>query len=179
MPRICAACAHPRRDDIDRAIIDGRTLCSIARDFGLSPHTVGRHARIHLRARLAPLPSAGADTQDGPIATGIIEEPIAAFFRARRIAELTSACTLRDHALRDLERLEAVLAAAVASNNVPAILATLRTKWIVADRAGLVENSDRPLRGSIGHPNPRVAAVAAQFLRHLQARRNDALGDGA
>jgi hypothetical protein len=63
----------------------------------------------------------------------------------------------------DMERLEVLLASAVATGNGAAMLAVLRTKWTVVERAGLTQNIDRPIRleGEISS-NPVMIAIAKQ-----------------
>lgn len=171
MPRPCTICAHLRRDEIDRAVVAGQTLQATAQAFAVSVQALGRHTRDHLRRRIAAV-SAVDPAIPFPTVEPIIEEPIAAFFRARCMAELGEAASLRDHALRDLDRLEALLAAAVAANDGGAILATLRTKWFVAERAGLTANTGQPLRGGQAGPYaPALAAMASQLLQRLQRER--------
>jgi hypothetical protein len=46
MPRLCAVCAHPERQAIDRAIIAGEPKSAISRRWGLGPDAVERHAKI-------------------------------------------------------------------------------------------------------------------------------------
>jgi hypothetical protein len=47
----CKACAHPRRDELDRAFAGDSALRAIAREFALSKDSVRRH-----RAHIAPAP---------------------------------------------------------------------------------------------------------------------------
>jgi hypothetical protein len=46
MPRLCAVCAHPERQAIDRAIIAGEPKSAISRRWELGPDAVERHAKI-------------------------------------------------------------------------------------------------------------------------------------
>jgi hypothetical protein len=43
MPPRCKTCSHPRRAEIDAAIIDGVSLRNIAQQFGPSPWGIRRH----------------------------------------------------------------------------------------------------------------------------------------
>ena len=52
MPRTCTACSHPRRDDIDRGLLEGAPLRNIAKRFSLSAAGLVRHNK-HLSATLA------------------------------------------------------------------------------------------------------------------------------
>jgi hypothetical protein len=62
----CKTCAHPRREEIDRALIEGRSRRALARDYGLAEASVRNHARVHLpdalsRAKEAADAAAAAD----------------------------------------------------------------------------------------------------------------------
>ena len=43
--RVCTACAHAQRKDIDAAVVAGEAKRGIARRFGLSPDAVERHVK--------------------------------------------------------------------------------------------------------------------------------------
>ena len=43
MPRTCTVCKHAQRDDIDRALVSGEPLRSIAERFGASATALHRH----------------------------------------------------------------------------------------------------------------------------------------
>ncbi len=53
MPRTCTVCAHPKRSEIDRALLDGMTYRTIADRFGLSETALKRHKAEHVPARVA------------------------------------------------------------------------------------------------------------------------------
>ena len=44
----CQCCAHPRRPELDRDVVRGDKLASIARKYGLKSDAVHRHVRNHL-----------------------------------------------------------------------------------------------------------------------------------
>jgi len=52
MPRICTVCKHPRRPEIDGALLTGTSYRNIAEHFGLSATAVFRHRR-HVGQALA------------------------------------------------------------------------------------------------------------------------------
>lgn len=52
MPRTCTVCRSPRRREIERSMIDGRSNREIARDFKLSSSAVFRHREEHLSKKL-------------------------------------------------------------------------------------------------------------------------------
>jgi len=43
MPRTCTVCPHPRRDEIDRRLLDGASLRNIAKQFSVSSASLFRH----------------------------------------------------------------------------------------------------------------------------------------
>lgn len=56
MGRTCNVCAHPKRDEIDHAIVAGQSLRSIARKYPeLSSSALSRHHRAHLSPALKAL----------------------------------------------------------------------------------------------------------------------------
>jgi len=116
-----------------------------------------RHLSNHLQPRLAA-------AQAGEPLPHVDPAPsLAALIEARHLGRLREDSSIRDHAVMDMERLEVLLASAVAAGNGAAMLAVLRTKWAVAERAGLTVHIDRPIRlGAEGNANPVVAAIAKQ-----------------
>jgi AcrR family transcriptional regulator len=50
--RPCPVCAHPKRQEIDKALVTGTTLRNVAEQVRLSPSAVYRHKKGHLAARL-------------------------------------------------------------------------------------------------------------------------------
>lgn len=54
MPRVCTACSHPHRPEIDRALVDdSASFRDIARQYAVSKDALARHKREHLGPRLA------------------------------------------------------------------------------------------------------------------------------
>jgi len=53
MPRICTICSHPSRDSIEQAILAGKALRRIAKDYSVSESSLRRHRDKHLRDLLA------------------------------------------------------------------------------------------------------------------------------
>jgi hypothetical protein len=48
VPKRCLVCTHPRREEVDRAIARGEPYVAISRVYGISRHSIGRHAKLHL-----------------------------------------------------------------------------------------------------------------------------------
>src|SRR3712207_9203457 len=52
MPRSCTLCEHPRREEIDRALVGDSSNLSVSSLFGVSESAVRRHKANHLPAKL-------------------------------------------------------------------------------------------------------------------------------
>lgn len=52
MSRVCTVCVHEQRPAIDRALVRGQAVRSVAHSYGLSPSAVDRHFDAHLPAEL-------------------------------------------------------------------------------------------------------------------------------
>jgi hypothetical protein len=66
MPRVCRACGHPKRLDIDAALIRGESLHQIAARTGLSPQGLLRH-RQHISERLKEVHKTEDKQQDSAL----------------------------------------------------------------------------------------------------------------
>lgn len=53
MPRRCAVCTHPQREEIDAALVRGDSIRGIAPVYAISRFALGRHKRNHLPETLA------------------------------------------------------------------------------------------------------------------------------
>jgi hypothetical protein len=52
MPRSCTLCEHPRREEMDKALVKDSSNLSISSLFGVSESAVRRHKANHLPAKL-------------------------------------------------------------------------------------------------------------------------------
>ena len=52
MPRRCSVCDHPRKGDIDQALVRGKPYRSVAKQYDVSPPALLRHKRAHLPTSL-------------------------------------------------------------------------------------------------------------------------------
>jgi len=48
----CKVCRHPKRDEIDRDLLSGHPLKSVAVKYGIPYSALGRHRRLHLSKHL-------------------------------------------------------------------------------------------------------------------------------
>lgn len=53
MPRVCTICSHPKRAEIDAALVEGSVYRTIAVRFGLSETALKRHKKDHLPNHVA------------------------------------------------------------------------------------------------------------------------------
>lgn len=53
MAQPCRVCSHPKRAEIDRRLVAGEPFAALAREFGLTRCSVGRHFRNHVSPALA------------------------------------------------------------------------------------------------------------------------------
>lgn len=86
MPRRCTICEHPKRDEINKALIETQNIAEIAKRYGVSYDSLFRHRQGHI-------PEALAKAQE-----------------AREVAQASSlldqVCELRDKALGILAKAE-------------------------------------------------------------------------
>ena len=52
MAMICKICSHPRRLDIDRAIVQGGAIAKIAKEFGVSYSSLYSHSKEHISRQM-------------------------------------------------------------------------------------------------------------------------------
>src|SRR5215212_3218222 len=52
MPRRCTVCAHPDREAVDEALVDGTALSTLSAKYRVSEDALGRHKGNHLPAKL-------------------------------------------------------------------------------------------------------------------------------
>ena len=62
-PGKCGICRDPRRDTLERLLLDGHSCRGVAAQYGLLHHTVARHYKLHM---LALLRQAAAAEEDRP-----------------------------------------------------------------------------------------------------------------
>ena len=53
MARKCSICEHPKRAEIEKAMLDGASLGEIAKRFGTTKSSLHRHRKDHVTANLA------------------------------------------------------------------------------------------------------------------------------
>jgi hypothetical protein len=67
MPQICTICRHEKRDDIDRALLDGESFRNIARRTATSATALCRHKTQHIPRSLALAKETAEEIQAGTL----------------------------------------------------------------------------------------------------------------
>jgi hypothetical protein len=68
MPRRCTICTHPKRAEIERALVHGEPFRDVAVRYGTSASSLHRHKSTHLASHLAKAYEAGHVTRAAELA---------------------------------------------------------------------------------------------------------------
>lgn len=144
MPRRCGVCHHTAVAQIDSDIVSGMSFRSVAARFDVSKAAVGRHAK-HLRQRLSA--EAVAAMQPSNVVECLPPAPqsLVAFFRDRRVEQLSPRATVRQSGLHDIRRLETLIDAGIESGRADLVLHAIKLKTELLCRLGLMDHAERPL----------------------------------
>jgi len=159
----CTVCVHEDKQEINKAIVAGRSRRTIANQYGLSDAAVGRHRENHLPATLVAVGERRDKAHGGRLldqAQGLVDEALASIERskatgkekdvlggireARHSLELTGRITgeLRDHNRDSAPEtaLDAIikLASALSEAQLRGIAAGEKAEGIVLEGAGRV-----------------------------------------
>ena len=112
MPRSCTVCAHPKREEIDRALVGGASNRSVASLYDASEAAVRRHKANHLPAKLVMAQAveevAEADALLGQV-KGLQGRAYALLDKAEEAGELRTALSAIREARGNLELLAKLL----------------------------------------------------------------------
>lgn len=67
MPQTCTICRHERRDEIDRALLDGEPFRNIAKRTGTSTTALHRHKTQHIPKSLVLAKETTEEVQAGTL----------------------------------------------------------------------------------------------------------------
>ena len=113
MPRSCTVCAHPRREEIDRALVDGVSTAEISGRYRtVGERAVRRHRSNHLPAKLVMAEKAAemAEADDLLDQVGDLQRrALAILDRAEEAGELRTALSAIREARGNLELLAKLL----------------------------------------------------------------------
>lgn len=73
MPRRCTVCAHKKRAEIDKALVERRTFRDIARQFKVSKDALVRHSDEHLPSRLVKAREASEAAQADALLAQVVD----------------------------------------------------------------------------------------------------------
>src|SRR5690348_12763617 len=71
--RPCTICTHPKRAEIDKALLDGVALRKIASAYGTTPQSVIRHRDAHLK-RLLQAAAAEEQRQEAALGSDLLDQ---------------------------------------------------------------------------------------------------------
>jgi hypothetical protein len=112
VPRSCTVCAHPKREEIDRALVGGASNRSAASLYDVSEASVRRHKGKHLPGKLVMAQAAEevaeADTLLEQV-KGLQGRAYAVLDRAEQVGELRTALSAIREARGNLELLAKLL----------------------------------------------------------------------
>jgi hypothetical protein len=113
MPRSCTVCAHPRREEIDRALVEGVSTAEISGRYRtVGERAVRRHRSNHLPAKLVMAEKAAemAEADDLLDQVGDLQRrALAILDRAEEVGELRTALSAIREARGNLELLAKLL----------------------------------------------------------------------
>lgn len=155
MGRPCSVCTHPKRLEIDRALVAGEPLRAIARRFGVSKDALRRH-REHLPTYLARATEAREAAQAGDLLAQIQD------LRDRALRILDKAESSRDlrvslQAIREARQCVELLAKLAGElSEAPQVNILLSPQWVKLRKTILIALE----------PFPEARAKVAEVLSH-------------
>lgn len=94
MPRSCQVCEHPKREDIDRALLRKESSRNIAKQFRLGRMSVQRHAETHMPIALITAREVSVAAAEGTLRTKleqVVEDARRITLRAEQAGQLSVA----------------------------------------------------------------------------------------
>lgn len=153
MPQVCKVCQHDDRATIDEMLAQGTAKRAVARKFGMSSDSVGRHAAKHLPAAVVKAETAREAAQ----ADSLLERILDMERRACRFLEVAERMNRTPDGLAAIREVRAcleLLARVAGELPPPTINLTLTQEWI--DLRTLVVHALEPF--------PEARAAVAEVL---------------
>ncbi len=146
MARPCSTCQHLHRAAIDRRLAAGEPTKRIARDFGLSPVSLGRH-RVNCAGLTAPVPTITKDASRGTVALASLpsKEELAVGYDAIR------------------QRADAIVRQAEDAGSLAVALIGLREMRSTLDSVARLSGHDKPASPDVT-VNVDVAAIVDSLI---------------
>ena len=139
MPRSCTLCEHPKREEIDRALVGETSNLSVSSVYGVSESAVRRHKANHLPARLVMAEKAAEVVEANTLLEQVGDlqrRALAILDQAERTGELKTALSAIREARGNLELLAKLLGELderpVVNLNVSSEWLELRTAIVIA-----------------------------------------------
>ncbi len=130
MPRSCTVCVHPRREEIDRALVAGASNRSVASLYDVSEAAVRRHKANHLPARMVMAEKATEAAEADNLldqAGDLQRRALAILDRAEEAGELRTALSAIREARGNLELLAKLLGEL---DERPVVNLTVSPQWL-------------------------------------------------
>jgi hypothetical protein len=160
MPRTYTICAHKKRPDIDKALVERRTFRDIARQFQVSKDALVRHSDAHLPSSLlkaqAAREAADADALLGQ-AVGLRDKALGILQKAEAAEDLRNATGAIREARACVELLGKL---AGQLKDAPTINLVLSAEWLTGQATVLAALEPYPeARLAVAHALGRVEHV--------------------
>lgn len=185
MPQTCTICQHNRREEIDRALVDGESFRNIAQRTGTSTTALHRHKTQHIPKSLALARETAEEVQAGTL-----------FDRLRFVGRVTQeilreARGAKNHiiALQAIGRIErqlelearllgelddsAKVAAGVQVSRLPDV-SHLTDEQLFVEQRILREARERLEANRAGQPDPLMIEAAAELVEEEAVHEPDA-----
>ncbi len=152
MPRSCTVCEHPKRDEIDRALVGESSNLSVSSLFGVSESAARRHKANHLPETLAKSHEADEAARGDDLLAGVRnlqERTLAILEGAEEGKDRRVALSAIREARSNLELLARLLGEL---NDRPQINLTIAPEWVElrALIVGALEPHPDALRAVVG-----------------------------
>lgn len=158
----CTVCAHPEREQIDLALVAGKSNRATARQYALHKDAVLRHKASHVSSALQAV-TAARTTEAAQTALDRLEELFTRVGNVLRAAEIEGKPSLVLQAAREMRQTAEVLAKITGElderNSVQVLNVTADPGWL-ATRAAMLEALA---------PHPEAAAAVSVRLLALEA----------
>jgi len=105
MPRTCTVCGHPKRTEIDAALLRSETLRSIVEKFTVSMGSVFRHRQSHLPVTLAH----AREARETEMGENLMEQAKRLHARALGILEKAEAAGQLETALKAIREVRGIV----------------------------------------------------------------------
>ena len=160
MPRTCTVCEHPRREEIDRALVAGDANTKLSSVFAVSEQALRRHTGSHLPAKLVMAQEAAEVAQADDLLEQVRDlqrRALDILDKAEEAGELRTALSAIREARGNLELLAKLLGEL---DERPVTNVLVSAEWVTL-RTAMME--------ALG-PYPRARVAVAACLSELEGQ---------